>query len=58
MTEIENFKSSLLLSLIEQAVNSKFEDIIAKHNSGGNLKDLDSEIHDKAHELIKEKISN
>jgi len=32
----------MLTSLIEQAVSSKFEDIIAKHNSGGILKNSTS----------------
>jgi hypothetical protein len=54
--EVENFKQSTLTSLIEQAVNSNFEAIINKHNSGGKLHDLDQELHSKAEGIIKEKL--
>lgn len=58
ITEVENFKKSSLTSCIEKAVSSKFEIIITKHNSGGNLKDLNSELHAAAEEIVKEKIQN
>lgn len=56
MNDIDIFMNNTIMNCVESSINTQFEDIIGKFNSGGNLEDCTPKVSDGVKTSIDEKI--
>lgn len=57
LNDIEIFKNSTLMSCIDDSINTKFESILTKHNTGGKMEECNNEVSEIVKQGVEAKIA-